>query len=128
MLSCKTCTPSQRTMIPTAETFDYWLRGSHSTIFCIPSSEWAPASCQHRHCDKSHILTLWLARCVGGGTMLKVSFLVFYCTICSWKPGWVYTLQSSRLHPAAPGSLGHAHYTSIFVQPKHHQNTCSVGV
>lgn len=59
----------------------------------------------------SHILTLWLARCMGGGTILKASSLVFYCTSCSWKPGWVYILRSSRLHPAAPGILRHAHWS-----------------
>ena len=59
----------------------------------------------------SHILTLWLACCMGGGIILKASSLVFYCTSCSWKPGWVYILRSSRLHPAAPGSLRHAHWS-----------------
>ena len=74
-----------------SQKFHCWFWGLHSTISCIPSSEWPPVTCQQQHCDKPY----------------SNSVVASLHGRCHQTASWIV---SSMAAPAAPGSQ--ARYTS----------------
>ena len=104
-----------------SQKFHCWLRGLHSTISCIPSSERPLASCQHQHCDKPYSNSVVAS--LHGRCHSTASWVVSYLS------QWLHQLLLEAklgIRTSAPGSLGmctiHWPVSSLLLQ----QNACSV--